>query len=151
MTRKWPRRIAPSKRLRLRPSRRSCSRRPKLAARRWPRRTGRTSKRRMLCRIQFAVLNRRVDLHAIDAMRHPTHWLISTQVTRQTGGQSPRTHKSQEELSCFVAPYCEILTYLGGQPDVCFCVEIKFRPPHAVDATLSPEPRLLDGVEAHEG
>ena len=31
------------------------------------------------------------------------------------------------------------------------CVEIKFRAPHAIDATFSPRPRRLDGVEAHEG
>ncbi len=31
------------------------------------------------------------------------------------------------------------------------CVEIKFRAPHAIDAMLSPWPRRLDGVEAHEG
>ena len=31
------------------------------------------------------------------------------------------------------------------------CVEIEFRAPHAIDATLSPWPRRLDGVEAHEG
>ena len=31
------------------------------------------------------------------------------------------------------------------------CVEIKCRAPHAIDATLSPWPRRLDGVEAHEG
>ena len=30
-------------------------------------------------------------------------------------------------------------------------MEIKFRAPHAIDATLSPWPRRLDGVEAHEG
>ena len=31
------------------------------------------------------------------------------------------------------------------------CVEIKCRAPHAIDAMLSPWPRRLDGVEAHEG
>ena len=31
------------------------------------------------------------------------------------------------------------------------CVEIKFRTPHAIDATLSPWPHRLDGVEVHEG
>ena len=30
-------------------------------------------------------------------------------------------------------------------------MEIKFRAPHAIDATLSPWPHRLDGVEAHEG
>ena len=30
------------------------------------------------------------------------------------------------------------------------CVEIKFRAPHAIDATSDPWPRRLDGVEAHE-
>ena len=29
-------------------------------------------------------------------------------------------------------------------------MEIKFRAPHAIDATLSPWPRRLDGVEAHD-
>ena len=31
------------------------------------------------------------------------------------------------------------------------CVDIKFRAPHAIDVTLSPWPRRLDGVGAHEG
>ena len=31
------------------------------------------------------------------------------------------------------------------------CVEIKFRAPYAVDGTLSPWQRRLDGVKAHEG
>jgi len=31
------------------------------------------------------------------------------------------------------------------------CVEIKFRAPDAIDAMLSSQLRLLDGVEAHEG
>ena len=31
------------------------------------------------------------------------------------------------------------------------CVEIKFRAPRAIDATLFPWPHRLDGVEAHEG
>ena len=31
------------------------------------------------------------------------------------------------------------------------CVEIKFWAPHAIDATLSPWPRRLDGVEVHKG
>ena len=30
------------------------------------------------------------------------------------------------------------------------CVEIKYRAPHAIDATLSPWPRRLDGSEAHD-
>ena len=30
------------------------------------------------------------------------------------------------------------------------CVEIKFRAPHAIDAMVSPQLRLLDGVEVHE-
>jgi hypothetical protein len=34
---------------------------------------------------------------------------------------------------------------------MCTCVEIKFRAPYAIDATFSPRPRRLDGVEAHEG
>ena len=34
---------------------------------------------------------------------------------------------------------------------VTLCVEIKLRTPHAIDATLSPCPRRLDGVEVHDG
>ena len=30
-------------------------------------------------------------------------------------------------------------------------MEIEFQAPHAIDAMLSPWPRRLDGVEAHEG
>tara|TARA_B100000609_G_scaffold160597_1_gene132252 strand:- start:193 stop:366 length:174 start_codon:yes stop_codon:yes gene_type:complete len=30
------------------------------------------------------------------------------------------------------------------------CVAIKFRAPHAIDAMVSPQLRLLDGVEVHE-
>ena len=29
-------------------------------------------------------------------------------------------------------------------------MEIKLQAPHAIDATLSPQPRLLDGVEVHD-
>ena len=37
----------------------------------------------------------------------------------------------------------------GGS--VTICVEINFQAPHAIDATVSPELHLLDGVELHEG
>ena len=38
------------------------------------------------------------------------------------------------------------------RPWACTCVDIMLRRHlHAIDATLSPWPRRLDGVEAHEG
>ena len=44
-----------------------------------------------------------------------------------------------------------VLPILPFYPMVVNCVEIKLRASHAIDATLSPWPRRLDGVEAHEG
>ena len=45
----------------------------------------------------------------------------------------------------------EIYQATSPREDVPACVETKFWAPHAIDATLSPWPRRLDGVEAHEG
>jgi hypothetical protein len=74
--------------------------------------------------------------YAIDAWKvreglrnNLTHCLISTQVGHQR---------------------CDARCVSDGWRRIRLC-GIKFRAPHAIDATLSPWSRLLDDVEAHEG
>ena len=56
-------------------------------------------------------------------------------------GQAPRV---RPRVGVRVAEAADVEPAAG--PDLCG-VEIKFRAPHAIDATLSPRPRRLDGVE----
>ena len=76
--------------------------------------------------------------HAIDAALSPwnlTHWLMSTQATRNRIEDDIRALRWLARTASRLAPRtCEVLE----RKRVLACVEIKFRTPDAIDAILSP-------------
>ena len=57
---------------------------------------------------------------------------------------------SDASATAVTAPIWQCVVETGCSWIVAY-VEIKFRAPHAIDATFAPRPCRLDGVEVHEG